>query len=435
MSDEWKAMSNEWKAMSNELLMRSLVKPHTSPSPSSSPLKGGERLQPSPLEGEGKGEGALLMNSLVTTGTRTGKTGAALLLCLAILLVCSFAGAEWKEVAGPRVWSFPPDHGSHEDYRTEWWYFTGNLRDGEGRQYGYQLTFFRQGLRMIPVDSSSPWSVRNLYLAHFTITDVSGGRFHVAERTSRTGPGLAGARDDGMDIRLLNWSTTMKNGAIFLEARNGANAVYLELVPRKPPVLHGTGGISRKGPDHGQGSYYSSLTDLGTSGWLKMGGTRIPVRGTSWFDHEFGSNQLRPDQAGWDWYGLHLSDGRDLMLYIIRKTDGSVEPASSGTLVEKDGTTRHLALSGVSVDILGHWKSPRSKAAYPSNWRIRVPSAGIDVTFSALIPDQELITTESTGIIYWEGAVLGKGKSGRVPINCEGYAEMTGYAGALGGMF
>ena len=375
---------------------------------------------------------------LILNCRRTFASYGASLLLLSVLLILPgllFSAGEWKQAAEPRQWVFPRDYGSHEDYRTEWWYFTGNLRDGEGRQYGYQLTFFRQGLRMIPVDSSSPWSVRNLYLAHFTITDASGSRFHVAERTSRTGPGLAGARDDGMGIRLLNWSATMKNGAIFLEARNGANAVYLELAPRKPPAVHGTGGISRKGPDHGQGSYYSSLTDLATSGWLKMGDTPIPVRGTSWFDHEFGSNQLRPDQAGWDWYGLHLSDGRDLMLYLIRKTDGSVEPASSGTLVEKDGATRHLALSEVSVDILGHWKSPRSKAAYPSNWRIRVPSAGIDVTLSALIPDQELITTESTGITYWEGAVLGKGKSGRVPVNCEGYVEMTGYAGALGGMF
>jgi predicted secreted hydrolase len=344
---------------------------------------------------------------------------------------------DWARVTAPRKWSFPRDFGAHPEYRTEWWYFTGNLRDDGGKQYGYQLTFFRQGLRNQLPPSPNAWDIRDIYLAHFAVTDVSKNKFMAADRLSRAGPGLAGASPGEMNVWLLNWAVRMKGPVIHLQARDADKELRLELTPRKPPVIHGQNGISRKGPAQGQASYYVSLTNLQTSGSLKFhdSGPPIEVRGVSWFDQEFGSNQLAPDQRGWDWFSLHLSDGRDLMIYFLRLKEGSVEPASSGTLVSADGSARHLNLSDLKITVLGRWKSPRSKGEYPGRWRIQVPSAGIDLTVTPLVADQELQTEASAGITYWEGAVAGEGRSREVRITCEGYAELTGYAGSLGETF
>jgi predicted secreted hydrolase len=240
-----------------------------------------------------------------------------------------------------------------------------------------------------------------------------------------------------MEVWLLNWSATMKGSTISLEARTADMELTFELMPKKPAVLHGQNGFSKKGPGEGQASYYASLTDLETRGFLKTqaAGARAAVKGRSWFDHEFGSNQLSPEQKGWDWFSLHLSDGRDLMIYVLRLKDGSVEPASSGTLIGPDGTARHLKLADISISILGHWKSPRSGAEYPSRWRIRVPSPGIDLVVAPLVSNQELKSEVSTGVTYWEGAVAGEGTAGGQKISGEGYVELTGYAGSLGGLF
>ena len=264
---------------------------------------------------------------------------------LLIIPVSPGLGADdWARVTAPRKWSFPRDFGAHPEYRTEWWYFTGNLKDPAGKRYGYQLTFFRRGIRSQLPTPSNAWDIRDIYLAHFAVTDVSGGKFRAVDRLSRAGPGLAGASLEGMHVWLLNWSARMKGSGIHLEAQDAEKELRLELTPRKPPVIHGQNGFSRKGPAQGQASYYVSFTNLETRGSLKLPGSASPieVRGVSWFDQEFGSNQLTPKQKGWDWFSLHLSDGRDLMIYLLRLTDGSVEPASSGTLVAADGSSRHL---------------------------------------------------------------------------------------------
>jgi len=346
-------------------------------------------------------------------------------------------GAEWRQAVGVREWSFPRDHGSHPDYRTEWWYFTGNLRDGHGDRYGYQLTFFRQGIRLEPADPDNPWSIRDLYLAHFAMTDVAAATFASKDLASRAGPGLAGASEDRMDVWLFDWSAAMEDSTIRIHARGADMHLTLELHPRKPPVFHGDGGLSAKGPAEGQASYYVSFTDLESRGVITTSARKsdIVVTGVSWFDHEFGSNQLTRDQAGWDWFSLHLSDGRDLMIYLLRRTDGSVEPASSGTLVNAAGHTQHLALSDIRIDVLATWKSPRSGGLYPVKWRLRVPSQAIELEVSALLNDQELITEASTNVVYWEGAVDGRGTSKGQAVTCEGYVELTGYAGSLGGVF
>jgi predicted secreted hydrolase len=362
-----------------------------------------------------------------------------LLVSVIAALACSpaLAGEEWKQAIGPRTWSFPRDHGAHPEFRTEWWYFTGNLRDGTGNRYGYQLTFFRQGVRLKPANPGNPWSLRDLYPAHFAMTDVRNGSFRFAEQVTRSGPGLSGAAADRMNVWNLGWSATMKGDVIVLHAAHEGVELSLELKPRKPLVLHGERGLSRKGPGEGQASYYYSFTDLATRGMIRTADSQmpVPVEGMSWFDQEFGSNILSKDQIGWDWFSLHLSDGRDLMLYFLRKKDGTVEKESSGTLVEPDGKARHLKLGEIQLEALGTWKSPRSGGVYPDRWRIRIPAAGIDLQIAPLVAAQELITVGSTDVTYWEGAVDGNGSSTGKPVSCEGYVEMTGYAGSLGGLF
>ncbi len=360
---------------------------------------------------------------------------------MSVLLISSSIGSEadsgWAQAVEPRVWNFPRDHGAHLEYRTEWWYFTGNLRDDSGGRYGYQLTFFRQGLRFELSQRANAWSVRDVYLAHLAIADKPSQQFHWVERSSRAGPGLAGAGTEGLDVWVLNWSAKMREGIISLRASQEEMALELELKPRKALVLHGKEGLSKKGPQEGQASYYVSFTDLETRGWLRTKGREPPiaVRGTSWFDQEFGSNQLGPDQVGWDWFSLHLSDGPDLMIYLLRLRDGSVEPASSGTLVEPDGSSRHLPLGEIRVSVLDQWKSPKSGGHYPSRWRIEIPLAHVDLDVAPLLPEQELVTESSTGVTYWEGAVEGQGRSAGRPVTCEGYVELTGYAGSIGGVF
>lgn len=366
------------------------------------------------------------------------------LILLGILILCEHYSnlfivyaQEWRQAIKPWGWNFPRDHGAHLDFRTEWWYFTGNLRNSLGEKFGYQLTFFRQGIFPKVKDPNQPWALRDLYLAHFTLTDVSRNQFWFSERISRRGPRLAGASEKEMDVWLLNWKAKMNGKKIKLEAQDDGMMLSLELIPRKPLIFHGKNGLSQKGVIKGQASYYFSFTHLETAGRIKTPGIRAPlqVRGISWYDHEFGSNQLSRDQAGWDWFSLHLSDGQDLMIYLLRRKDGSVEASSSGTLVTRSGEGIHLKLSDFKLEVLDHWKSSKSGGRYPSRWRIKIPSLRIEIEFAPLVASQELLTSGSTGVIYWEGAVEGTGLSANLPINCEGYVELTGYAGSLNGIF
>ena len=359
--------------------------------------------------------------------------GAFCLSCAAV----SAEGDVWKQAVASKPWHFPRDHGAHPDYRTEWWYFTGNLVDERSGRHGYQLTFFRHGLRRAPQHPENPWSVRDVYLAHFAVSDGEARIFRFAQLSSRDGPDLAGASVKGMDVRCLNWSARMKGKHIFLNARKDGMELRLQLTPRKPPVFHGAGGLSKKGSEEGQATYYYSFTDLETKGLITLPHRREPlqVTGTSWFDQEFGSNQLSKEQTGWDWFSIHLSDGREIMIYFLRRKDGALEPASSGTLIETDGRFRHMKLSDIAVEARGYWKSPRSGAMYPARWHVSIPSAQIEIALHPLVADQELNTEGTTGVIYWEGAVEGRGASGGKDVTCRGYVEMTGYAGSMGGLF
>ena len=340
----------------------------------------------------------------------------------------SAAGADAFQLALPGyTFSFPRDHYAHEEYRTEWWYYTGHLRTDSGGEYGYQVTFFRSGLAAAR-KSASRWAAKDIYLAHFAVSDIPRRSFRYFERVGRAALGQAGASDTTFRVWVGDWEVSGDTSAPHLKAREGDTAVDLSLRATKPPVIHGENGVSQKGEGRGHASHYYSLTRLATEGTLTLRGKPMAVTGVSWMDHEFGSTQLNPDQVGWDWFSLQFDDGTELMLYLIRKADGHPDPYSAGTWVGSGGESSLVRQPEFSVEVLEHWTSPSSKGTYPIKWRIRVPKLELDVTVTPAFADQELNTAKSTKVIYWEGAVGALGAVHGRAVKARGYVEMTGYA-------
>jgi predicted secreted hydrolase len=338
----------------------------------------------------------------------------------------------WKAADPDYSLSFPRDHAAHPEHRIEWWYYTGNLLATNGRRFGYQLTFFRFGVDRQPVNPSR-WAVRDLYMAHFAVTDVEQAAHHVAERLNRAGIGWAGASTETLHVWNEEWSVTLDAGdrrvhRLAAATDEGRLALDLRLDPAGPPVLHGVNGFSQKGGEVGNASHYYSLTRLRTTGRLVVDGEEVEVAGLSWMDHEFGTSFLEPAQAGWDWFSIQLDDGTDLMVYVMRRIDGARDPRSSGTLVLPGGVSR-LSVDDYRLTPGRRWTSPASGADYPVTWRIEVPPHGLDLEVTAAIDAQELETGQSTGVTYWEGAIDVRGTRAGVPVTGSGYLEMTGYAG------
>lgn len=340
----------------------------------------------------------------------------------------------WSKVLEPRPMNFPRDHGVHPEFQIEWWYFTGNLWTAEGRRFGYQLTFFRTGIQREPTNPSR-WAVRDLYTAHFALSDVQGRELRQFERSSRGGIDWAGA--DEVPGRVWNgdWQWSLDGDHHRLEAREGQDAIRLDLRPRKAPAVHDQQGLSRKGAEPGNASYYYSLTRLETEGRIELDGVTHEVTGWSWMDHEFSSSFLEKGQLGWDWFSIQFDHDHELMVYQIRRDTGEVDPFSSGTLVDPDGSLTVLEVDDYKLTPLEHWKSPTSSGRYPIAWRLEVPSRGLDLEVRATFPSQEMDTRESTGIIYWEGTIDVTGRQGEMGVRGTGYLEMTGYAQSdLGGL-
>ena len=360
------------------------------------------------------------------------------LLLLAVLPVTAQAVATNETVhafdmATPGYqYRFPHDHGAHERFRTEWWYYTGHVVAADGHRFGFELTFFRRGMPPDQVQTlPSRWSIQQLYLAHLALTDLDAGRFYYADKVSREGLGKAGADTDRLHVWVDRWSLLTNDPAASshqLQAATDSVAINLTVIPKKPPVIHGHDGLSRKGADPGQASHYYSLTHLATEGQIRVGTETFAVTGLSWMDHEFGSADLGLNVVGWDWFSLQLSDSTELMWYSLRRADGSSDPVSSGTLVLADGRAHALDAQDLNIEPLAHWTSPRSNGRYPQRWRLTSATMGLDVTVESLLADQELDTARSTGVTYWEGAVSVSGQVRGAPVTGRGYVEMTGYA-------
>jgi predicted secreted hydrolase len=324
----------------------------------------------------------------------------------------------------PRPFSFSSDHGPHPDFRTEWWYYTGNLRTAAGRHVGFQLTFFRIALAPGAVVRASAWATRQLYFAHFAVTDTAGGRFHAVTRSSREALGLAGASASPFRVWIEDWSAEGDGSSARLRASDGAVALDLDLSAAKPVVAQGDRGLSRKGSEPGNASFYYSFTRMPARGVVRLGRETLEVSGEAWMDREWSTSALGSGVEGWDWFALQLDDGRELMFYLLRRRDGAVDPFSAGTLIAADGTTRALEAGDVRVETLAHWTSPRSGVRYPARWRLSVPSAALRLELEPRLADQELIV----GTRYWEGAVAVAGSAGDRPIAGQGYVELVGYA-------
>ncbi|MBI5878534.1 MAG: carotenoid 1,2-hydratase [Chloroflexi bacterium] len=341
--------------------------------------------------------------------------------------------AGYLRAIAPRALVFPADHGPHPDYQTEWWYYTGNLTATDGRRFGYQLTFFRRAITPTMQTRDSDWATNQVYFAHFALTDGSSQRHIATERYSRGAAGLAGASGAPYRLWLENWSVESLNAdgsAVRLRASDtpagtGELALDLKLESTKPLALHGENGLSRKSALAGNASYYFSYTRLASLGSLTINSQRFDVSGQSWMDHEFGTTGLGSDAVGWDWFSLQLNDGRELMVFQIRRRDGSIEPFSSGTLIMKDGTTHFFPSEQFRVQVLDHWQSPRTGGRYPSRWTLELPSERITLNIAPLVADQEMDITFK----YWEGAVRISGQSNGATVDGYGYVEMTGYAG------
>ncbi len=348
-----------------------------------------------------------------------------------VLSGVSGAQTQWREAARGYRFSFPRDHASHPEFRIEWWYYTGNLETTSGRRFGYQVTFFRVGVDPTPVNPSA-WAVRDLYMAHLAVSDPAGGRYRHDERLSRAGPRLSGAATDRYRVWNDDWRAGLdEQGRHQISAAGSGVGVELILDEGKPPAVNGVDGISQKGAQAGNASHYYSLTRMPTRGTVNIDGERYEVRGDSWMDHEFGTSFLEREQQGWDWLSLQLSDGRELMLYQLRRGDGSRDPRSSGTMVDPQGRTTHLSADQFSMRPAGATFRSPTGAVYPVEWSIAVPDAGLDLRVSTPLPNQELVTS-TAGIGYWEGLVDVAGAARGSRIAGRGYLEMTGYKGSLG---
>jgi predicted secreted hydrolase len=322
----------------------------------------------------------------------------------------------------PRPFVFPADHGPHPDYATEWWYLTGNLRDPSGAAFGYQLTLFRIGLKPGEPETDSAWRTRQIYMGHLAVSDIGARRHHSSSRFARAALGLAGARADPLEVWIGPWSVRGRSGDPFplhLDAAGEDFAIDLVVAAGdRPLVLQGDRGLSQKSAAPGNASYYYSYTRLPTQGEIRIGDRRWQVTGSSWFDREWSSSALGPDQAGWDWFALQLEDGRDLMYYRMRGLDGQAQRFSQGVLVDSDGSVIRLATDQVEAMPLRNWTGPTGNS-YPVAWRLRIPDHGLDLEVEAAFDAQEM----RHAVEYWEGAVRVRGSHQGV-----GYLEMSGYA-------
>lgn len=354
-------------------------------------------------------------------------SAAALALAALGLLPATQNDGPFQPALPGYKYEFPRDYFNHPEYQTEWWYYTGNVKASNGRRFGFELTFFRQGVGR-DTGKNGTWDVRDVYLAHLALSDLDGERFYHQERTNRAGPGIAGASQKAERIWNGNWSVEWKEGGQELRAVSQEFLLDLQLRAEKPPVINGKDGVSQKAEGAGRASHYISLTRLDTAGKMTLGGKEFEVRGLAWMDHEFFTQQLDANQTGWDWVSVQLDDKTELMLFRIRRADGALDPYSAGTYVDAAGNAEHLEQKDFRLEPDGRvWTSPITEARYPIQWRIVVPKLGMQLEITTNLRDQELPGDEESVPTYWEGAIEVEGRRGTTDTRGSGYLEMTGY--------
>jgi len=352
-----------------------------------------------------------------------------LMLLFAAALLLQPLAAQYRRAIPGYDFEFPRDYFNHPDFQTEWWYYTGNLTASNGRHFGFELTFFREAVGR-DASPSSDWAVQDVYLAHLALSDLDGRQFYHAERVNRAGPGIAGVSQSSERIWNGNWQVQWKGAEQQLEAIDSRFELQLTLRSQKKPVIHGENGVSQKSAGAGHASYYVSLTHLDAGGDVTLNGEKFSVAGLAWMDHEFFTQQLQSDQAGWDWLSIQLADNTELMLFHLRKKDGSVDSYSAGTYIDDRGNSTHLRNEDFTLQPSGDtWSSSVTGATYPISWKITVPKLGLELEARTPLRDQELSSLPS----YWEGAIalVGRRSNTSQRMTGVGYLEMTGYAKAL----
>ena len=346
----------------------------------------------------------------------------------------SEADAGFAHALEPMTLQFPRDHGAHPEYQIEWWYYTGNLHTDDGKAFGYQLTFFRFALTPQMPERTSHFATNQVYMAHFAITDAANNEYFCFERRSRGAGGLAGAAGDPTyKVWLEDWfATEVEPGVMRLYVPSTSDSIEMEpqiglslnLRQTRPPILQGNRGLSQKGPEPGNATYYYSLVGLETTGEVTINGKTIAVSGISWMDHEFGTSFLPEGFVGWDWFSLQLDNDLTLMLYCLRRSDQSCDPQTlEGTLIYPDGGQLRIGTKDFTLTSTRQWTSPESGATYPSGWQITFPELNISLQVEPLIPNQEF----RASFTYWEGAVQVRGQIDSAAVNGRGYVELTGY--------
>lgn len=346
-------------------------------------------------------------------------------------------GQQWRLALPGYRYEFPRDHFNHPDYQTEWWYYTGNLRSADGHRFGFELTFFREGVRLSEqqaAESDATWRPGQVYVAHLALSDLDGHAFYHTERLNRAGPGLAGSSLKERRYWNGNWQaqwSSLASGEQQLQAVCDRFTLRLNVRPEKPLVIHGQDGVSRKGPQPGEASHYISFTRMSATGTLeRWSGRSFSLDGTAWMDHEFFSQASDQALVGWDWFAIQLNTREELMLYRLRRKPGGQGPFSSGTYVDASGRAQFLSASDFTLTPGATWRSAASGASYPVEWKISVAGLGLDLMERTELRNQELFSKESVTPSYWEGAVAYDGRIRSQPVQGVGYLEMTGYAGS-----
>ncbi|HTU46980.1 MAG TPA: lipocalin-like domain-containing protein [Bryobacteraceae bacterium] len=359
---------------------------------------------------------------------------------LLVAVAAALSAQQWQLAVPGYHYEFPRDHFSHPDYQTEWWYYTGNLKTPDGHRFGFEVTFFREGIRLSKqqaAESNATWRPDQVYLAHLALSDIDGQEFFHTERLNRAGPGLAGSSLVQQRYWNGNWQVhwlSLTSGEQELQAVCDRFTLHLKLKPGKPLVIHGRDGVSEKGPLPGEASHYISFTRLSVAGELSgWKGRSYSLTGLAWMDHEFFSQTADETLTGWDWFSIQLNNNEELMLYRLRKKSGEWDAFSSGTYVDRQGHAHFLGASDFSLTPGETWRSSASGARYPVAWKIAIPCLQLELSEQSLLNDQELFTKDGVTPTYWEGAVAYAGHIHSQSVQGVGYLEMTGYASALAG--
>lgn len=351
-----------------------------------------------------------------------------LVLCLVFLFV--FDAQAFRYASPDYQYQFPRDHGAHKDFAIEWWYYTGHLKGDDGQNYGFQWTFFRNSTHLLKKENSvNPFSSNQVYFSHATLLNQSKDIFYFAEARSRGFMGEAHASEEGLDLKIKNWQGLDEPDGHLITAFGKNFSYRLKLKPTQNLVFHGKNGVTYKGGDSKNASHYLSYTRMTVVGEIIVEGQAVQVQGQAWMDHEFSSSQLAPGAVGWDWFSIQLDDQSELMIYLLRKKDGSYFSASSASHISKQGQVTEYALSDLNYKILETHQVQPSGHRYPSQFNILIKPLELSLNIKVLSRTSEIHSKESTAVTYWESPISVEAQyKNDKPFKGQGYIELTGYA-------